>query len=230
MSHHYDRVCKNINRVSMKNYVINLASRPDRLEKSMKQLKDIGIDAERFEAYTGDNRCLAFNKSQYHCIKKGIADSEAEGKKIFGVFEDDVAFTTKWPLLHRAMKDLPPKWLMLSLGCNLVGMGTTSWKMPDKESPYIARLHNAWMTHAIIWNVEMIKQVIEQFPYHTDEYEREGLVIFDEWLRVNAFPNYPCFVMNPMIAFQVPDKSDIWNTEGDYTACFNAGNEMLRQL
>lgn len=212
----------------MKHYLINLEKRADRLQASAEQLKNIGIIPERFNAYTGDNPKLAFNKSQYHCIKKGIA----ENADFFGVFEDDVMFTQHAaPTIQGALNELAGRdWLLLHLGCNILGMHGMEWKMPTREGVNIARIYNGWQTHAILWNSKRAAEIIDTFAFHDDKYEREGLMIFDEWLRVNMYPHYPCYVMRPMVAWQRPDYSDIWNNPGDYTYCFHEGNKYLTKL
>jgi GR25 family glycosyltransferase involved in LPS biosynthesis len=213
----------------MHSYLINLASRPDRLEKATAELNRIGIEAERFEAYTGDNRPLAFNKSQYYCIKKAV---EA-GHATFAIFEDDVAFTENAAeLITDAMCEIPDSLSVLHLGCNIIGMSTTQWRMPHKYSEHLAFLYNCWQTHAIVWSKPAAEYVLNNFPYYTDEYEKEGLTIFDEWLRVNLYNKFPCFVMRPMVAYQRPDVSDIWQGGGvsDYTSCFHDGNKYLLNL
>jgi len=218
----------------MKSYLINLSSRPDRLEQATNELKRVGIEAERFEAFTADqaggNRMLAFNKSQYHCIKKGVEDAMVGGYDSFAVFEDDVVFADQWPLIAEAINELPDTFDMLSLGCNIIGMSTTEWQMPTKYSDRLAVLHNAWQTHAIVWSLDGARQVIELFQYHNDEFAVEGLMIFDEWLRNMVYPLECSFVMNPMVAYQRPDFSDLNQAPSDYTSCFTEGNRYLQSL
>jgi GR25 family glycosyltransferase involved in LPS biosynthesis len=211
----------------MRSYLINLATRPDRLERSMEELNKVGFTPERFEAFTGDNRCLAFNKSQYHCLKEAVKTEE----EIFAIFEDDVAFTENAQcLIKQALSQLPEHFGVLHLGCNVVGMSTTEWEMPEQYSENLAILNNCWMTHAIIWSRAAAVYVLKNFPFYTDEYEKEGLTIFDEWLRTKVYPDFECFVMRPMVAYQRPDLSDIWGTHGDYTSSFELGNKYLMGL
>lgn len=215
----------------MKSYLINLASRPDRLQHVTEQLHGIGIEFERFEAFTreqaGGNGPLAFNKSQYYCIKKAV---EA-GHERFAIFEDDVTFVEgAQQLIADAVNELPPHWAMLHLGCNIIGMSTTEWKMPTKYSEHLAECWNNWQTHAIVWKWAMAKSFLGAFPYHADEYSVEGLVIFDEWLRTHINQHGVTFVMRPMVAYQRPDVSDIWGTQGDYTSSFELGNKYLNSL
>lgn len=226
----------------MKSYLINLATRPDRLALATEELNKIGITPERFEAYTADqaggNRPLAFNKSQYYCIKKAVE----EGHKVFAVFEDDVCFTDgAAKVIADAVHELPIDFDCLHLGCNPIGMSTTEWKMPEEVSYInsdrdeicqnnIARLYNCWQTHAIVWSRDGAKFVIDHFPFWKDEYAVEGLMIFDEWLRVNMYIGGKSFVSRPMVAYQRPDFSDLNQAPSDYTSCFELGNKYLMEL
>jgi GR25 family glycosyltransferase involved in LPS biosynthesis len=215
----------------MKSYLINLASRPDRLAQATDELTRVGIEFERFEAFTpdqaGGNRPLAFNKSQYYCIKKAVD----EGHERFAVFEDDVAFTEgAREKIDNALLELPDCFGLMHMGCNIVGMSTTEWKMPDKSDSHIAELFNCWQTHAIVWNKWFAKVFLKRFPFYTDDYAKEGLMIFDEWLRQNMYDISECYVMRPMVAYQRPDFSDLNQAQSDYTSCFELGNKYLRAI
>lgn len=215
----------------MKSYLINLASCPDRLAASTEELNKVGIPFERFEAFNrdqaGGNGPLAFNKSQYHCIKKAVE----EGHERFAIFEDDVAFTENaQELISQAVQQLPEHFGVLHMGSNLVGMSTTEWEMPEKYSENLAILYNSWQTHAIIWSLPAAVFVLKNFPFYTDDYAKEGLTIFDEWLRTKVYPDFECFVMRPMVAYQRPDFSDLWQTEGNYVHSFELGNKYLMEL
>src|SRR5688572_28072205 len=120
-------------------YCINIYRRTDRWEQSLKEFAKVGIDVERFKAYEGDNRHLAFNKSQYHCLQKGLAD----GCNTFLVLEDDVEFRN-WQHLQEAMKELPEDWDILFLGGNLIGCGGIEFRKPWRYSPHLFRLVDIW--------------------------------------------------------------------------------------
>lgn len=211
----------------MKSYLINLATRPDRLQQSTVELNKVGFTPERFEAFTGDNRCLAFNKSQYYCLKEAVKTEE----EIFAIFEDDVAFTDNaQELIKQSLSQLPSHFGLLHMGCNLVGMSTTEWEMPEPYSENLAILNNCYQTHALIWSRAAAIYVLKNFPYYTDQFEREGLTIFDEWLRTKLYPDFECFVMKPMAAYQRPDFSDLWQIQSDYQSCFHLSNEYLGSL
>lgn len=217
----------------MKSYVINLATRPDRLQQATQELAEIGIEPERFEAYTADqaggNRPLAFNKSQYYCIKKAVD----AGHERFAVFEDDVAFIEgAHEHFEMALQELPDCFGLMHMGCNIIGMSTTEWQMPEKIEAFdfIAELHNCWQTHAIVWNKWFAEAFLKMFPYHSDDYAKEGLMIFDEFLRQKMYSITDCYVMKPMIAYQRPDFSDLNQANSDYTSCFELGNKYLLEL
>lgn len=210
----------------MKSYLLNLASRPDRLESSMNELAKIGIVPERFESFTGPNRPLAFNKSQYYCIKKAVEEEQP----VFAIFEDDVAFTEgAADLIKKALSELPESFALLHLGTNIIGMSTTEWDMPIPYSDHLAILQNSWQTHCVIWNYHAAVSFLKNFPFYTDDYMTEGLMIYDEWLRQKFYPNWECFVMKPMVCYQKPDTSDIWGGHGDYTYAFEQGNKWLKE-
>jgi hypothetical protein len=198
---------------------INLDGRPDRWEQVTNEFNRVGLTVERFSAITGDNRCLAFNKSVYECMKL------AKGDDLL-LFEDDVVFEEEWtPLGGRAPED----WLTIHLGANIIGSDTMQWKMPDRFNEDLALLHNCWQSHATLYSADCVQFILDNFPYHTDEYEREGLIIFDEWLRTNVLSQGRSYLINPMIAYQRPSKSDIWNCESDYTGAHRQGNEWLKR-
>ena len=176
----------------------------------------VGLKVEPFQAIVEDNRALGFNKSVYECMKL------AKGEDLL-LLEDDVKFDGE------VRFDFPKDALTVHLGCNLIGMDTTVWQMPTNgvEGGY-ARLHNCWQTHANWYSAECVEFILQNFKFVTDEYKREGLQIFDEWLRVNVFPRGRSYVMNPMIAYQRPRWSEIWNCHTDYTSCHTRGNKWLK--
>lgn len=201
--------------------VINLSARTDRWTHCIEEMNKVGFTAERFSAFTGDNRHRAFNKSQHTVLSESL-----EYESIL-ILEDDVLFQ-EWHHLSEAMQELPEDWDLIYLGANLIGMDSTQWKMPERYSDHLFKVFNCWQTHAVGYSNKMAKWIVENFPYHRDEYEREGLIIYDEWLRVNVLPNYNCYVVAPQIALQRPSYSDIWNNEGNYTSLFKRGNDLLR--
>jgi hypothetical protein len=206
---------------------INLDSRPDRWAQATEEFKRVGLTVERFPAITGDNRPLAFNQSVYACMK--IA--KQRGGDLF-LLEDDVVFDGQLPSFAIPDGD----WMTLHMGANIIGSDIMSWQMPEKVeawtgSPHgVVRLHNCWQSHATMYSARCIDYIIENFPYYTDEYKTEGLIIFDEWLRLNVLNQGHSYLFNPMVAYQRPSVSNIWgDTHMDYTGAHTAGNEWLKR-
>jgi hypothetical protein len=196
---------------------INLDKRTDRKIECERELERIGINAERFSAYEGDNKHLAFNKSQWNCL------NECKEARLILVLEDDVVFKNL-DHLPQALGELPADFDLVYFGANINGTQL------EKYSEHLFKIRNSFTTHAVAYSSKMAKWIVENFPYHTDDYEREGLIIYDEWLRVNVQEQFKCFLVFPMVAEQRPSYSDIWNTHADYTNCFIQGNELLSKL
>lgn len=187
-------------------HLINLDKRRDRLNKVTEELRRVGLSFERFPACEGDNRHLAFNKSQHEVLKLA-------GERTL-VLEDDVLFKNIDHLCS-ALGELPADWDVLYLGANV--NGTTL----ERHSEHLFKIKNSFTTHAVAYSKEMAEWIVENF--NPDEFP-----IYDEWLRQNVQERFKCFLIAPMIAWQRPDFSDIWQTQADYTSCFIQGNELLK--
>lgn len=197
--------------------VINLDKRTDRWNQCESEMAKVGFTAQRFSAFEGDNRHRAFNKSQWTVL------SESLQYKNMLILEDDVEFRN-WQHLPLAMQELPADWDVLYLGANINGTKL------ERYSNHLFRIRNSYTTHAVAYSQKVARWIVENFPFHKEEYEREGLIIYDEWLRVNVQEQFQSFLIYPMIAWQKPSFSDIWNNEADYSRCFTDGNELLSQL
>lgn len=204
---------------------INLDSRADRWQAVSKEFERINLSVQRFPAITGDNRCLAFNKSVYECMK--LARIETKESSLYHnllLLEDDVVFDCPIPVI------IPPEnFMTVHLGCNIIGTDTMVWQMPTAYNRTLVKLHNCYQSHATLYSAECVKYIIDNFKFVTDEYEKEGLTIFDEWLRTNILPMGRSYVLKPMIAWQRPGVSNIWgDTHQDYTSCYKRGNDWLK--
>lgn len=184
------------------------------------EFKRVGLSVEPFQAIVEDNRVLAFNKSVYACMKL------AEGEDLL-LFEDDVVFDDDKFETSKGVVNLEP-FLTIHFGCNIIGTDRTVWQMPTAYSKHLAKLHNCFQSHATLYSAECVKYILDNFKYVTDEYKTEGCVIFDEWLRLNVLNQGRSYVMKPMIAYQRPRHSEIWNCMTDYTGCHKQGNQWLK--
>lgn len=211
----------------MKILCINIDSDTESWALSQAEFDRVGLSVERLSAVVEDNRVLAFNKSVYKAMQA------AEGDDLL-LFEDDVVFDIHEFMSRTCIEFLisgrPNDFMTLHLGANLIGTNSTVWQMPTSHSKYLAKLHNCWQSHATLYSAECVKFILENFKYVTDEYKTEGCMIFDEWLRTNVLPLGRSYVLKPMIAYQRPRKSEIWDCMTDYTGCHKQGNEYLSRL
>lgn len=135
--------------------VINLDSRPDRLEQFDAQAKKFGIKYERFQAVEANPPKLpptwACKESHVAVIKQAVADNV---KRLF-IFEDDALFgaefDTKFPLFY---KELPEDWDMLYLG---------AWHIVSQ--PYkdgIVKMVESYSAHAYGINEHYLQKAFSQ--------------------------------------------------------------------
>ena len=191
---------------------MNLDKRTDRWESVSGECLRVGLEVDRFRAVTedecGGNRFLAYNHT-YHGI---LTKYRGRGKVL--VLEDDVWFKD---LSHgpRAVSELPGDWDVLYLGANVNGT-RQQW-----YSSSLRRIKNSLTTHAVAYSEKMVDYIVENFNPDT-------FPIYDEWLRVNVQEQFNCFIVAPMIAWQKPGYSDLWQTKADYTLTFKDGNELLK--
>lgn len=178
----------------------------------------VRIPVERINCVESmENRFISFNQSHYNAVKKGYATGLS-----FAVFEDDVKFD-EWRHIEQAGVELPEGWDLLYLGCNF----HSNWPWPYYYSPTLASLPNALMSHAITYSIKGAKFVLDNF--NPDIITAENPV-YDEWLRVNVLSQHNSFVINPMICYQRPNNSDIWQRPVSYIDIHKDGNKYLNQL
>lgn len=199
-------------------YCINLDKNPGRWEGSVDEFLKVGLSyVEQIVTHESEeNRYLSFNHAHYDTIRKGYETGEP-----FCVFEDDIEFDKTWKHLAEASKQLPDDWDILFLGANIIGTDVTIWDMPLSYSKHLVRLLNCWQTHSIVYSNKAAKWILDNFDPDT-------FPVFDEWLRVNAMPNKNVFLIKPMICFQRPVYSDLWQRQTDYTGAHLQGNVYLK--
>ena len=176
----------------MKIKLINLESRPDRLKSVTDELHKFGVtEFERFNAFNGGYE--GFNKSMSEALR---------GEEEILIIEDDCQFFGCFNDLLTAKSKLPNDWDLLYLGANVLSEQT-------KYTDGIWHLNNGWTSHAILYSTKAAQWVFENF-------NPNGAIVFDEWLRTVAQKQLKCFIVNPFIAIQKPDYSDIQNQYAEY--------------
>lgn len=181
--------------------LLTTKNRTDRLITSLKHLRDNNIEPTVFYAIEDHDRKLSFNKSMKH-----LMDSHEETLMLF---EDDVELRS---INHfeEAISQLPTDWELCYLGANLVDH-------IERYSNNLFRTYGAWTTHAVIYNNP--KKLCADYD--------DMNIMFDDWLRTNIHPRGKSFVISPMIAWQRPSQSDLWNHYADYNSIFDASANKL---
>jgi hypothetical protein len=213
----------------MKILCINITEDTESWHLSQQEFARVGLIVERLPATVEDNRPLAFNKSVYKAMEAARVQTDCGyAYDDLLLFEDDVVFDSAfWPCWANYPFQLPPDFLTLHLGCNLIGMDTTVWQTPTPYSEHLARLWNCWQSHATLYSAECVKYILDNFNPNVLDADN---MIFDEWLRTKVLPMGCSYVMKPMIAYQRPRKSEIWNCHADYTSVHKLGNQYLSTL
>jgi hypothetical protein len=209
----------------MKCLCLNIDSDTESWRITQEQCAKVGLKPERVSAVVEDNRPMAFNKSVYKAMEI------ASGRDLL-LLEDDVMFdmdsiANNFISLEGYVREyLPLNFLTLHLGANIIGVTGTVWQMPSSFAGDVVRLHNCWQSHATLYSAECVKFIIDNFDPNVMDADHP---IFDEWLRLNVLNQGRSYLLNPMIAYQRPRHSEIWNVAADYTGAHKQGNEWLKR-
>lgn len=175
----------------MKAFVINLDSRPDRMEKFKKNI--FPFEVIRFPALTGG--C-----GEDGCTNSHLAVLKSMGTRPdnypFAVFEDDCVLVEPWCKVEKAISQLPKNWDALWLGAN-------PKKRLHKYSENLFHLQQAWCLHAVIYNNSFMVEYV--LKYHNTPPGKN----LDIFYCKEVMEKFNCFITYPIIATQLSDKSDI---------------------
>lgn len=199
-------------------YCLNQDSRPDRWAQAQEELSRVKMaGVERFSSLPADQPAKSFCLSQYAMLKTFVASCKPVGL----LLEDDVLFQSL-EHLPAAISELPENWDILYLGANITdGVTGIKERSPARYSDHLWRVRAAWTTHAVAYSREMASKIISSYPVHTYE-------MYDQWLNQNILPDHQCFLVNPMVAWQRPGKSDLWGQETDYLGAFIQGDKIMQ--
>ena len=172
-----------INEYFDKVVVINLDKRTDRLEKTSKQLDELGITFERFSAIdgTGKNPIIAGRDSHVEVWKQNL------GKKVL-ILEDDAYFVEGFQeRFDEVIQTLPENWDVFYLGALI-----------DKKTGKVIKVNNDWYrqivstgTQAYCLHPDMMQYFIDRIEIY-DGYIDVGLRILAE--DTNAYITQPNLV------------------------------------
>lgn len=173
-------------------FLINRTDRPERLDKSRKELGKFGIPFKVVPAIITEDGAwglkLTMKALFEHCINMGY-------EKIV-VFEDDVLLTHENTneLIEKCLEQVPQSFHCLQLGCILL-------MCPERVSENILKVNASYSTHAVIYSKEAMELIV---PFLTLPEPLD--VIIQQKLQ----SQFKCYTTKPQIAIQRADKSDIF--------------------
>ena len=171
----------------MKGIIINLDSRPDKLERFRKN--KFPFEVKRFPG------CVA-SCGEDGCTQSHLQVIRQQTEFPFVVFEDDCLLIQPWSVVEEAMKQLPNNWDALWLGANVR-------RKLRKHSENLFRLTGAYALHAVIYNS---KPMVDYIVKNHKSPSGKNLDIFYHHI-VQA--RFECYIVYPMVATQHEGISDI---------------------
>jgi hypothetical protein len=182
--------------------ILTTLNETDRLIQAKREVSKLGYNAEAYYAIKHENPKTSFNLS--------MKDIITSCDDVLMMFEDDVEIR-KCDHFHAAISQLPSDWELCYLGANIIGEYF-------RYSDNLFKVNGAWTTHAVLYNNP--KKLCEQYDDMTH--------MFDDWLLRYIQPNLKSFIISPMIAWQKPHYSPLWNHHADYTSIFDgSANKIL---
>lgn len=204
-----------INDFFEKVFLINLESRPDRLEIADCTLKEQGIEYERFPAIKDDNGVRGLLLTMRELFRTCI---ERNYKKGVLVLEDDFEFLLPANnFIDAIINQLPQDYLTFHFGVNLLSV-------PKRISTNILQIDQSYSTHAVVYSPAAIKML---FPL----LENNETLAYDIMLRDTIQIYGKSYCTFPMLCVQRPDYSDIEYRFIDWkTLCISSFNRMTKNL
>lgn len=187
-------------------------------EQGRQEIKRVGIfDCIKFQALPDIGPHQSFNRS----TRQILLDFSNSIYETLLFLEDDVQFREVGSL-EQALSELPPDWDILYLGANLLCWNREDDLRPTRFSEHLFRVKQAWTTHAIGYNKKCVPFLLENQPGLSEQ-------MFDQFLS-ESLPKLNAFVVAPMVAYQRPHVSSIWDKPEvqDYTDIFIASDERLK--
>lgn len=187
-------------------------------QKGCDEFERVGLHGvERFQAV----KEIGPHQSFSHSERNILLDFYHSNAERLLHLEDDCLFRDT-SHLEQAISELPSDWDILYLGANLIlqpGFGECN---PVRHSEHLFRIDAAWTTHAVAYNKKCVFEILAR----QSEF---SVQMFDQYLS-NRLKEFNTFVVAPMIAYQRPRFSSIWQKDeiDDYTPIFEASDERLK--
>lgn len=196
---------------------ICLTTLAEEWEIGKREFDRVGLEVERFQSLPDIGPHQSFSKSEREILCQFWLE---EKPQTLLHLEDDCVFRDLG-YLEQALSELPEDWDIVYLGANLVCWNNGE-PQPERYSEHLFRIKNAWTTHAIGYNRKCVFEILAKQPALSTQ-------MFDQYLS-GRLSEFNAFVVAPMVAYQRPRKSSIWdkNEIDDYTGIFEESDRRLR--
>lgn len=182
---------------------LNQAERTDRLSDCLNELNRVGLKADPFYSIQAEQPFQSFCLSQKALLKEFLLTDS----KTFLALEDDVVFKNL-SHLPDALSELPEDWDIVYLGANVTE------ERPERYSKHLRKVRSAWTTHAVGYSRKAVEYIVENYKY--DENDHNTMGMYDDWLSREFLPKHNCFIVAPMVAWQRPVFSNLWDKQVSY--------------
>ena len=184
--------------------------------KGQAEFERVGLyGVERFQAV----KEIGPHQSFSHSEREILIDFYHSSAQRLLHLEDDCQFRDL-EHLGVALAELPRTWDILYLGANLLMWNNGSEPQPERVSDHLFRIKGAWTTHAVAYNKKCVFEILAKQPEFSVQ-------MFDQYLS-SRLAEFQAYIVAPMVAYQRPRHSSIWDRFDDYTGIFDASNEKLR--
>jgi len=191
-------------------YCINLHHRYDRWVHARNEFEKIGIKdkVKRFSAIKHKDGRIGLICSFLEIFK--IAKSKKLNNVL--IFEDDVKFLTDDPvkILEKSISQLDGDWGMVYFGAN------THQQLIKTKNENLVVLKNAYSAHAVCYHSRLFDDIIYQFT----KIKKQGKILSVDDINDVFFAKlqnkYNAYMVNPMIATQYANYSDLEKREVNY--------------
>lgn len=197
-----------------------LTTQDDEWRLALAEFQRVGLEVEKFQSLPiDDDEILGPHQSFSGSVRQILKEfNESDAQTLIHV-EDDCVFRELW-YLDFALNQLPEDWDIVYLGANLVLWEHAQRFDPERFSAYLWRVKSAWTTHAIGFNKKVVPFLLENQPGLSER-------MFDNWLS-DQLPDLKAYCVAPMVAWQRPRFSLIWNRSDDYSDIFRASENKLK--
>lgn len=175
----------------------------------------VGLSPVKFPAVKEIGPHQSFSHSERNILLEFLFDSDSN---TLLHLEDDVVFRDL-DHLSQAISELPDDWDILYLGANLICWNNGE-PNPERYSDHLFRVRAAWTTHAIAYHKRCVRRILEGQPSFDAQ-------MWDNYLS-QRLPELNAYVIAPMVAYQRPRYSTIWQRETDYDEVFELSEGRLR--